>query len=87
MENQSPLANNERYSGEDWKVTGPNCVTTTFDTLKEALLGVTKNPDLGSSLRSEAQGVLNRVSNVGTFLETPAGIKDQLMDMQTNEKN
>ncbi|WP_435274754.1 RHS repeat-associated core domain-containing protein [Psychrobium sp. nBUS_13] len=72
----SELSSTQRYSGSDWGLTGPNCVSHTFETLKSTLQGV-RNPEAGFSkaLQSEATNLYNKID---TFIFTPAGAKGAL---------
>jgi len=71
------LTSEQRYSGTDWGLTGPNCVSHTFGTLKSTLQGV-MNPDSGFSqaLQGEATNLFNKIEKMDTFIFTPSGAKD-----------
>jgi RHS repeat-associated protein len=79
LANPSQLSSTQRYSGSDWGLTGPNCVSHTFGTLKSTLQGV-MTPEAGFSkaLQSEATNLYNTIENLDTFIFTPAGAKDAL---------
>lgn len=75
----SQLSSSQRYSGSDWGLTGPNCVSHTFDTLKSALQEV-MNPEsrFSESLRREATSLYNKIERMDTYVFTPRGAKDAL---------
>lgn len=86
MENKSGLSGTQRYSGKDWGVFGPNCVTHTFDTLKSALMGVKANDSpYNNALKSEASALYETIESMDTFVITPSGAKDEFQEYSNNE--
>jgi len=76
------LASNERYMRTDWGLTGPNCVTFTFNTLNEALDEVIKSKEYDAKLKCEAEEVKKKMKEVkGTFTLTPSGVNENLEEM------
>lgn len=84
LSKKSSLNSNERYSGKDWGLTGPNCLTNTLSTLKEGLEEVKNSEKYGSSTRNEASKVFDVIDSVGTFTFTPSGAKSELIDAAKN---
>jgi hypothetical protein len=87
MNDQSQLDRNERYAGVDWTIIGPNCVTDTFDTLKESLDGIINNPDASVELKEEAENIKKKLGKIDKLM--PATVKSSLenMQQQNNQNN
>jgi RHS repeat-associated protein len=84
--NKSDLGTNERYSGEDWGLTGPNCVTNTLGTLKSSLSEIMNAKGGDKNLRKEAAGVFNVIEKMDTFTFSPSGTKSELIDAAKTNK-
>jgi RHS repeat-associated protein len=79
------LSPNERYAKSDWGFTGPNCVTFTEDTLREAMSDVIKNSK-NKKLVEEAIRVNKALDKVFDYTNTPGGVKSNLEEL-AKEKN
>jgi hypothetical protein len=81
LQNPKSLSNNQRYARATWGLTGPNCVSHTFGTLKEILRSISAEgsayPD---TLRDEARAVHERIERMDTFTFSPAAAKEVLTE-------
>ncbi len=68
------LADTDRYMGSDWGLTGPNCITFTFNTLYGALNEVIDGDGYSDDLRCEAKAVKDKVKEVKGWSMSPEGI-------------
>ncbi|WNO10574.1 RHS repeat-associated core domain-containing protein [Teredinibacter sp. KSP-S5-2] len=79
LERKSQLSGGQTYSGSDWGLTGPNCVTHTFSTLKGALKGVADSEQgYSESVRNEAASLYRDFESLDTFVFSPHGAKKAL---------
>lgn len=68
------LAGSDRYMGSDWGLTGPNCVTFTFNTLYEGLNDVIDGDKNSDGLKCEAKEVKDKVEDIEGWSLSPEGI-------------
>ncbi|MCK9303875.1 MAG: RHS repeat-associated core domain-containing protein [Bacteroidales bacterium] len=74
------IPSTDRYMKSDWGLTGPNCVTFTFDTLIEALDDVIKNDKAILKLRCEAIAVKKKVQKVKAW--KPEKVRKKLLELE-----
>ena len=78
------LPENERYTGQDWGIFGPNCKTCSLDAVRKGLQDAINSGKLSDDCKTKAQKALNDLGKAGGGL-TPASV-DKALDKTNPSK-